>query len=60
MFSRKISDILAQRYIDHIQDLYERSLNADECAFTKMVKELASLTLYGTGIEIVLQRDLNH
>lgn len=28
-------------------------------AFEEMVKELASLALYGTGIEIVLQRDLN-
>ncbi len=28
-------------------------------AFEEMVKELASLALYGTGMEIVLQRDLN-
>ncbi len=28
-------------------------------AFEEMVKELASLALYGTGVEIVLQRDLN-
>lgn len=28
-------------------------------AFEEMVKELASLALYGTGIEIILQRDLN-
>ena len=28
-------------------------------AFEEMVKELASLALYGTGVEIILQRDLN-
>lgn len=28
-------------------------------AFEEMVKELASLALHGTGIEIILQRDLN-
>ena len=28
-------------------------------AFEEMIKELASLALYGTGVEIVLQRDLN-
>ena len=28
-------------------------------AFEEMVKELASLALYGTGVEILLQRDLN-
>ena len=28
-------------------------------AFEEMIKELASLALHGTGIEIVLQRDLN-
>ncbi len=28
-------------------------------AFEEMVKELANLALYGTGIEMVLQRDLN-
>ena len=28
-------------------------------AFEEMVKELTSLALYGTGVEIILQRDLN-
>lgn len=28
-------------------------------AFEEMVKELAALALYGTGLEIILQRDLN-
>ncbi len=28
-------------------------------AFEEMVKELASLALYGSGVEIILQRDLN-
>ena len=28
-------------------------------AFEEMVKELASLSLHGTGVEVVLQRDLN-
>ena len=28
-------------------------------SFVEMVKELASLALYGTGVEIILQRDLN-
>ena len=28
-------------------------------AFEEMVKELASLALYGTGVQIILQRDLN-
>lgn len=28
-------------------------------AFEEMVKELSSLALYGTGVDIILQRDLN-
>jgi hypothetical protein len=28
-------------------------------AFEEMVKELSSLALYGTGVEVILQRDLN-
>lgn len=31
----------------------------NDLSFEEMVKELANLTLYGTGIEIILQRDLN-
>ncbi|MBR1765568.1 MAG: hypothetical protein IJ745_00835 [Bacteroidales bacterium] len=44
----------------------EKVISADQSwkkssghAFEEMVKELVSLTLHGTGIEIVLQRDLN-
>lgn len=47
-------------------DTIEKVISADQSwkkssghAFEEMVKELASLTLHGTGIEIILQRDLN-
>lgn len=38
---------------------YKFSVPKHELVFAEMVKELASLALYGTGVEIVLQRDLN-
>lgn len=38
---------------------YSFSSNTTCGSFEEMVKELASLALYGTGVEIVLQRDLN-
>lgn len=38
---------------------YSFSSNTTCGSFEEMVKELASLALYGTGVEIILQRDLN-
>ena len=38
---------------------YELSAIKGELPFAEMVKELASLALYGTDVEIILQRDLN-
>ena len=38
---------------------YKFPVPKHELTFEEMVKELASLALYGTGVEIVLQRDLN-
>ena len=52
-------DSVTYNYVNKIKDLYNRSLNFDAHAFEEMVKELASLALYGTGVEIILQRDLN-
>lgn len=47
-------------------DTIERVISADQSwkkssghAFEEMIKELASLALYDSGIELVLQRDLN-
>ncbi len=52
-------DIVTYNFVSKIKDLYDKSLNSDNSAFEEMVKELASLALYGTGVEIILQRDLN-
>ena len=53
------NDIVTYNFVSKIKDLYDKSLNSDNSAFEEMVKELASLALYGTGVEIILQRDLN-
>ena len=47
-------------------DTIEKVISADQSwkkssghAFEEMIKELASLTLHGSGVDIILQRDLN-
>lgn len=47
-------------------DTIEKVISADQSwkkssghAFEEMIKELSSLSLHGTGIEVILQRDLN-
>ena len=51
-------NILSQRYIEHIESIYD-NVKSSGHAFEEMVKELSSLALHGTGVEIILQRDLN-
>jgi hypothetical protein len=38
---------------------YKIPFHKHELSFEEIVKKLASLALYGTGVEIILQRDLN-
>ena len=52
-------DIVTHNFVSKIKDLYDKSLNSDNSAFEEMVKELASLALFGTGVDIILQRDIN-
>lgn len=42
-------DSVAYNFINKIKDLYNKSLNSEDHAFEEMVKELASLALYGTA-----------
>lgn len=58
MITTETYNILSQRYIEHIESIYD-NVKSSGHAFEEMVKELASLALHGTGVEIILQRDLN-